>query len=500
MSARALPPDVSTVASPSRYAPGEILLGRYRLIEPLAVGGMGAVWRAHNQLLDAEVAVKVMVRLASDPTGVALQRAHREARLAAQLRHPAVCATIDFGISDRGDPVVVSELLHGEGLDEVLESEGPLSTTRAGQLLLPVLDGLAAAHSKGIVHRDVKPSNIFLARDEAGNLQPKLIDFGIARGLSDKQRITVAGLVCGTPDYMSPEQASGSNDVDWRSDLWSVCVSLYELVSGRVPFEANNYNAVMFAVIHRPYAHLGALGAEDHDFLAIIERGLSKDRAARFQSARELARQVSMFLLARGVDVDACGHLLRTRLSVPEIQLTIGERAPLRTTPMAVQLAPTLPRSMARVGVKARSARRLQVLALAVTSLLGVAAGSFASLRTGPADLAGERAALPLPELQREELAVAMRSSPPTGEIINVEPGVAGSVAPLSQPGAPSPVARRAAAFASSTPAPAPRAAATQSAPDPAAPEARPSALEKQLTTRPARPAKPNLLDYDFGL
>ena len=374
------------------YAPGEVLLGKYELVERLAVGGMGAVWRAKNRLLDSDVAVKLMFRATTGPAGIALQRAHTEARLAAQLQHPAVCTALDFGISDRGDPLVVTELLRGQSLDEVLREGGRLSAVRAVQLLLPVLDGLGAAHAKGIVHRDLKPANIFLARVDSGSEQPKLLDFGIARGFADKQRITVQGVVCGTPDYMSPEQARGSSDVDLRSDLWSFCATLYELVTARVPFAGDNYNAVMFAVAHDDPTPIGELADADRGLCAILERGLKKAREQRFQSTRELAKELSLFLLSRGVEVDACGHSLRSRLSSPEITLTEGELALVRAPAVREsQLAPTMRRSvlpaLRLTGVPRRSktkqahkpARRRALATLAFASLLGLGAWSSRS-------------------------------------------------------------------------------------------------------------------------
>lgn len=357
------------------YYPGEILLGKYQLVELLAVGGMGAIWRARNQLLEADVAVKVMFHAA--PYSETVNRAHAEARLAAQLHHPAVCATIDFGISDAGDPIVVSELLQGEDLDTVLQIEGRLSAVRAAQVLLPVIDGLACAHNKGIIHRDIKPANIFLAYDETGNVQPKLLDFGVARGSMDKQRLTIAGAVCGTPTYMSPEQARGSIDVDHRSDLWNVCATLYELVTGRQPFEGDNYNSVMFAVANDPHAPIVELSEMEQQLIPIIERGLSKDREARFQSTRELSEHLSLFLLARGVETDACGHSLRSRLSKPEINLSQAERA-VAQAPTSPKLQPVRsgPRSAQRLGaLHGRSSLpRKGLLALGLLSLIGLGA------------------------------------------------------------------------------------------------------------------------------
>jgi eukaryotic-like serine/threonine-protein kinase len=361
------------------YSPGQVLLGKYRLVQPLASGGMGEVWRARNELLSSDVALKIMLRAATDSSDIPRRRAHSEARLAAQLRHPAVCAALDFGISEQGDPLVVSELLTGEGLDQVLFDQGPLSASRAAQLMLPILDALAVAHDAGIVHRDVKPSNLFLARDPSGYLQPKLLDFGIARGMSEPTHITVAGSICGTPDYMSPEQARGRPDVDARSDVWSVCATLYELVSGRVPFAADNYNAVIFAVVQRDPQPLVELGAADQDLAKIIERGLRKSREERFQSARELARALSEFLLARGVETDVCGHSLRARLSCAEIA---AAPVPLRRVKARVVPASPLPASRLAKTQSRRSSRTALATpwTLRRTAALAAIAATFLAL------------------------------------------------------------------------------------------------------------------------
>ena len=458
------------------YAPGEVLLGKYQLVERLATGGMGTVWRARNQLLESDVAVKVMFRAATDPAGIALQRAHSEARLAAQLQHPAVCSAFDFGISDRGDPIVVTELLHGQSLDQVLRKDGPLPATRAVQLLLPMLDGLAAAHAKGIVHRDLKPANIFLVREPDGSEQPKLLDFGIARGLADKQRITVAGVICGTPDYMSPEQARGSNDVDLRSDLWSVCASLYELVTSRVPFNGDNYNAVMFAVANEDPTPIAELIGADRALIAIIERGLTKDRNQRFQSARELAKQLAVFLLERGVEVDACGHALRSRLSSPEILLTESEQALVNSRPWRdSRLAPTLRRAPTsrRTAVLPRaSLRHWKILSLGFASLLGLGAWSSSDARRPASSTSAE-------------LAV---TQPMTLPPILIEGRVDRSVQPPSvAPNLASKSPR--ASLAGSLPTKPESAALVAS-----------SSTSARHPVKPGTPLKSNALGYDFGL
>jgi serine/threonine protein kinase len=359
------------------YAAGEVLLEKYELKQRLASGGMGDVWRAHNRLLDCEVAVKLMFRSASDTNQVALQRAHTEARLAAQLQHPAICTTLDFGVTDRGDPLVVTELLRGISLDQRMRRSGPLNPVLAVQIMLPVLDGLAAAHAKGIVHRDVKPANIFLAELVDGAEQPKLLDFGIARGLKDKQRLTVAGAVCGTPDYMSPEQARGSKDVDLRSDLWSVCVTLYEMLTLDLPFDADNYNAVMFQISNRPHRPI-KLDEADRDLTAIIERGLQKDPEKRYQSARELSLVLSAFLVRRGVETDSAGHALRSRWSAPELSLSEADVNAQLQELNRRRRASTIQR------VAASQPARRWVMMLAIASVLGLGAWSSRDHAEGP--------------------------------------------------------------------------------------------------------------------
>jgi eukaryotic-like serine/threonine-protein kinase len=402
------------------YSPGQVLLGKYRLIEPLARGGMGAVWRARDELLSSDVAVKI-----ADAGSVAVARAHSEARLAAQLRHPAVCSTFDFGVSEQGDPLVVSELLKGDGLDEVLLVEGPLSPTRAVQLLLPILDALAAAHDAGIIHRDVKPSNLFLARDAAGNIQPKLLDFGIARGVSEATHLTVAGSICGTPDYMSPEQARGARDVDSRTDVWSVCATLYELVSGRVPFPGDNYNAVIFAVGQRDPAPLQLRDA-DRPLAKIIERGLRKPREERFQSARELARALSQFLLARGLETDVCGHSLRARISSAEINLPAEPVLPLLKLALPARrevpsrLAKTETRRSRHLLMETSPRVRMAALSLIAAFMALAAWRAQGSPEPATAETAAGPSVIQLPDSELELAPAQLRSAPPVSQVSEV--------------------------------------------------------------------------------
>src|SRR5450432_133926 len=209
---------------------------------------MGAVWRAANLLLDLPVAIK-LIRADLDRDALRA-RLQLEARSVAKLGHPAIVRVYDVGETELGDPFIVMELLHGETLAQLL-AQGRLSAVRAVQLILPIVDALAVAHARGIVHRDLKPDNLLIALEDQ-RTQPKILDFGIAK-LTDPRdanhRLTEIGTVVGSPDYMSPEQARGREDVDYRTDIWSLCVVLYEAITASAPFSASNYNALLRAIV-----------------------------------------------------------------------------------------------------------------------------------------------------------------------------------------------------------------------------------------------------------
>jgi len=298
--------------SPVRYEVGAVLSGKYRLDELLGEGGMGAVWRASNLLLDLPVAIK-LIRGDLD-RGALSARLKFEARAAAKLGHPAIVRVYDVGESELGDPFIVMEHLRGETLAQLI-SRGRVPATRAVQLLLPIIDALAAAHARGIVHRDLKPDNVMIALEEQ-HVRPKILDFGIAK-LTDPSdshlKLTEVGAVVGSPEYMSPEQARGREDIDAGTDIWSICVVLYEAITGRTPFSATNCNALLRSIVEDAPKPFSEHALEDNALWQILERGLQKERALRYATISELGEALAAWLLTQGVTEDACGSSLDSK-------------------------------------------------------------------------------------------------------------------------------------------------------------------------------------------
>jgi serine/threonine-protein kinase len=266
---------------------GTVLADKYRLDRILGRGGMGVVMAGVHTWTDRPVAVKLLApELTED--GEVVSRFLREARTAAKLKHPNVVDVLDMGTSSDGAVFMVLELLEGESLFELLEREKQLAPARALSLLLPVIDALAFAHDQEIVHRDVKPENVFLSVDARGRVVPKLLDFGIAKVRdADRTRATQTGTVIGTPYYMSPEQARGAKDLGPASDVWAAGVVLYECLSGALPFEAETATAVLAAILTtdpRPLAQ--RIPDAPPTLVRVIDRALARDVDDRFGSAR----------------------------------------------------------------------------------------------------------------------------------------------------------------------------------------------------------------------
>jgi serine/threonine-protein kinase len=273
---------------------------KYKLEELLGRGGMGAVYRASHLVSEKRVAVKWMLRSASDEH--ARGRFMREARLAGRIDHPNVVDVYDVG-EDGDCGYLVMELLHGESLRARLE-RGPLQVAEAVDLLLPAMRGVAAVHQAGVIHRDLKPDNIFLCAGPDGTpREAKVLDFGIsaisACDPSDPT-LTKEGAILGTPAYMSPEQLQSARDVDARSDVYSFGVILYEALTGKLPFDAESYPGLVLAIVHAQPKPLTELRPElPRELGALVLRALAKRREDRFPTIESLMTALAAFAGAR---------------------------------------------------------------------------------------------------------------------------------------------------------------------------------------------------------
>ena len=274
---------------------GQVLAGKYRIDEKIDEGGMGCVYRATHVLMEKVVAVKVLhPALAADDKIVA--RFTREAKAASRISHPHAINVTDFGESDNGVVYLVMEYLRGRTLKDVIRSGGPMTLQRAVEIVRQVAGALEAAHTEGVVHRDLKSDNIMLEEATGGDWA-KVLDFGIAKIQQTERSIhetdpglTAPNLIIGTPQYMSPEQCSQASDIDARSDIYSFGVIIYEMLAGHVPFTGDSPTAIMMKHIQEPPPSI----LEERKDLTpevgrVIARALAKRPEDRFQKTSELA-------------------------------------------------------------------------------------------------------------------------------------------------------------------------------------------------------------------
>lgn len=252
---------------------------------------MGAVYEAHHLRLQKRVAVKLMTRtLASQQE--ALARFHREASVASRLGHPHLVNVVDFGSSEDGQPYLVMEFLEGEDLERRIQRAGRVPVQKALQIARQTASAVAAVHAKGIVHRDLKPANIFLVQVPGEPDFVKVLDFGVSKIRASRTKLTDDSRVVGTPEYMSPEQVSGSSDeVDHRTDQWALACIVWEMLAGRSPFSADDPNALFYQLRNLPPPPLAKHAPDLPSAVEpVLLRALSKRPGERYPSIRAFAR------------------------------------------------------------------------------------------------------------------------------------------------------------------------------------------------------------------
>jgi serine/threonine protein kinase len=292
-----------------------IIAGRYRLVRPLARGGMGVLWIAEHTELGVSMALKFGA--SGTPQTADWQRRFREeARSTARLKHPHIVQVHDFGV-DEDTPYIALELLEGETLRQRTERSGPLPLSLAVDLMVQAAGALAVAHAAGLVHRDIKPSNLFLA-SSAGAVSLKLLDFGIAKALTRDEAMTASGALLGSPPFMSPEQIAGE-PVDGRSDLWSLAVVFFQAITGLHPFAEDTVPATLNRICHGSPARVAdvesGLPSTLDEFFRVA---FARRPDARFQSAREFADAVQRSVRrARGLTAASAEYRAEPTRTIP---------------------------------------------------------------------------------------------------------------------------------------------------------------------------------------
>jgi len=350
---------------------GVVLGGAYELVGRIGEGGMGAVYEAHHLRLHKRVAVKVMSRvMARHPD--ALARFHREARIASRLGHPNLVNVLDFGTSEDGEPYLVMEHLEGEDLERRVRRVGSVPLSSAVKIARQVASALAVVHAKGIVHRDLKPANIFLVQVPGEPDLVKILDFGVSKIKAVSAKLTDASTVLGTPEYMSPEQASGTGeDIDHRADQWALACIVWEMLSGQTPFTADFADAIFYRLTHlAPPPLCKRAPGLPAGVEPVLLRALSKSAAERYPSVKEFARTLEIAALGNGSDFTPM-PFSPAQIAAPRDADVLAEVEPSKATALAASAWGGSDLSVRHISARrcgSRSAGKL----VAVVAVLGV--------------------------------------------------------------------------------------------------------------------------------
>jgi serine/threonine protein kinase len=421
-------------------AAGQVIAKKYVLDRPAGFGGMAQLWVATNQSTGAEVCVKLLVPDSDKGhDDESVERFRREAYAAASLSHRAIVRVFDLlELDERGDVVtnkksphsyaIVMELLHGETLGEVLVRKGSLGVDEALDLFLPVVSALGHAHRASVIHRDLKPDNIFLAAEPDGHVIPKVLDFGVSK-LERADALTSDGVVVGTPTFMSPEQAKGSRRIDARSDVFSAGILLYVMLGGRNPFEdAPTFEATLDAVIRRDVPPLTDIPPAVWE---VIERSIAKDPSKRWNDCTEMGialRKASGRKSTTESDPGFTGPISTPSVSQRPVTRDPSDPNPNFISAADIGGASSLQRRRIVVGVVGVAA--LMVVVALIVSALEPSKRSSAKAKEPPAAattaLPAGSVAMPLP--------VGSAPEPPATSSAAPQPSSAKSAAPAVRP------------------------------------------------------------------
>lgn len=425
-----------------------VIAGRYELHSLIGEGGMASVWRARDRTLERSVAVKLLFARDERDRDKLVKQFVREARIAASVQHRNVIHIVDFGTTEEHQPFMVMELLEGESLGHRMHREPRLTVEELMHVASLTLRGLGAVHEAGIVHRDLKPDNIFLLRDGNAGLFPKILDFGISRSTEPRSGrrsalTTQEGIIVGTPEYMSPEQARGLRDLDHRTDLYSMGVVLYEALTGRLPFNNEHVGDLIIQIVTAqiPTVH-DLMPSVPRAISDVVAKAMSRDRDARFHDAgaMQLAlhsaaaevlpnmQRVTLSELPPSFNEAASGTLPRVsleRLRTLEFPLELTGSDALEAV-RAGQVAPLVAHGPL-VDVAMPAEPKPRWIKPAIAAAVAAAIGLAISLRSSAPDdgvrvtpLAGEReasVATLLPSKKSRTTTVELRALPESAQV-----------------------------------------------------------------------------------
>jgi serine/threonine-protein kinase len=455
--------------------PGQILLGKFRIERVLGVGGMGVVVAATHVTLEERVAIKFLLPDALQ-NAEAVARFLREARAAVRIKSEHVARVTDVGTLETGAPYMIMEYLDGSDLGAIAKARGALSVEEAVEYLLQACEALAEAHSLGIIHRDLKPSNLFLVTRADGTPSVKVLDFGISKvtgmGASGSDLgMTKTTTIMGSPLYMSPEQMASSRDVDARTDIWALGAILFELLTGRVPFQADTITQLCAMILQQRADPLRNFRPDAPEALQdVITRCLEKDRNQRYANIAEFAHALAPFAPRRArLSIERVSRVVRASgvgISTPH------ESLPPSGAPQGSTSAP-----WAHTGAQKTNGGLKVALGVGALLLAGGAAASVLLLKRATATPESAATAPAAADVK------AVAASPPAP----VEPAPTVAPAPVSAPITTAPAPSAAAKVSPVAPkktsptTPAPKPKTTAATPPAPAPTAKPGAKKTDL-------------------